>query len=257
MIGIIGGGFGLYGYLPAVCQYYTNELVLIEKRHKCKFLKRSELSQYENRIIWKDSPDDVIDNVKILILSIPPIHVKNYLNSIINSPTIKKLIVDKPICENPYITKDFIEKIELAGIQVVSSYLFIYTKWVSNLNKNKKYIIEWNIKNNNSQNSWKRNNTLGGGEINFYGIHLLSVIAYVFDNPNMFKFFINSNSIKNEFKVINDEYSYTAESPFECSKTYEDNRVVYIKKLFNDLENNYKMLNTLMKKTNELWKKLK
>jgi hypothetical protein len=259
MIGIIGGGFGLYGYLPAVCQKYCDKLILIEIRHKDKFLKRPELSQYSNRILWQNSVNEIINQVELLILAIPPVSVKEYADLIICSPTIKKLIVDKPICENPNTTENFITKIESVGIQLVSSYLFIYTEWVVNLKKDKKCIIEWDIKNNNPINSWKRNNLLGGGEINFYGIHLLSVVAYIFENLNqeMFEFTINPDSTKGKFKVINGTYHYNASSPFGDLRTDEDNRVVYIKKLLDDLENNYKFLNALMKKTNEIWKQIK
>lgn len=259
MIGIIGGGFGLYGYLPAVCIHYDNIKVSIEKRHKVKFLQRSELSPYYDKIIWETSTQNIINKVEVLILSIPPLHVKEYLNLIIGSPTIKILIVDKPICENPYITEKFIQKIESAGIKIISSYLFIYTDWISKIKNTENCIIKWDIINKNSITSWKRDPSLGGGDINFYGIHLLSVMAHIYDKFNLdnFKFHINSNSTINKFEIINNDNYYISESPFLLSNNNEDNRIYYIIQLFKDLDNNYEFLNTLMKKTNKLWKQIK
>ena len=259
MVGIVGGSFGLYGYLPAVCIYYSNTKVLIEERHKDKFLQRPELLQYKDNIIWESSVKNIINKVELLILAIPPVSVKEYLNIIVESPTIKKIIVDKPICEDPLISENFIQKIEEVGIKIISSYLFIYTDWISKIKATDSCIIKWDIINKNPLISWKRNPLLGGGDITFYGIHLLSVAAYVYNelNPHSFKFYIDSNSNINKFDITIGDNQYISESPFLLSNTNEDNRIPYIVQLFNDLDNNYETINNLMKKTNELWKQVK
>ena len=172
MIGIIGGGFGLYGWLPALCQFYDDVWISIESRHKEKFIKRPELQQYRDRIDWVDSVDEIINDCAILIFAIPPNQVYGYLDKITNSEWVEKIIVEKPICETPEKSEQFIKAIEDKGIKICSSYLFIYTDWFKELDPNKKYSLMW-IKGNPNDN-WKSNSNLGGGEI-FYNIHLLSI----------------------------------------------------------------------------------
>lgn len=258
MIGIIGGGFGLYGWLPALCQYYPKENIAIEKRHKEKFDKRSELQQYKNRIYWVDSIDResyIINNVELLILAIPPNQTFNYLNRILNSPySLKKIIVEKPICETPEKSEQFIKAIEDKGIKICSSYLFLYTDWFKNLDKSQLTLIRWYKNNLNPSNSWKHDPSLGGGDI-FYKIHLLSL-------KTQFSLLMNcefdGKSNINKFHIINQYGSLIYDGPFPNQiKNEEDVRIPYLKELLYDFENNYDKVNLIMKQTNQLWKQEK
>lgn len=275
MIGIIGGGFGLYGWLPALCQFYPNETILLEERHKEKFDKRPELQQYKDRIEWKHG-FDVVKDSELLIMAIPPSKVYHYLEFITDSRNIKKLIVEKPVCETPEKSEQFIKAIEDKGIKICSSYLFLYTNWSRILLQNSQY-IKWDIKNNNLKDSWKHNNIQGGGPLKFYGIHLLAVMVslnydYVIHveskkpdsiyillskGEDTFSIEINSNSEEPKFELML-QYPkieiLNINHPFPEFYNEEDNRIPYIKDLLNDFENNYNKVNSLMHKTNSLWK---
>jgi len=130
MIGIIGGGFGLYGWLPSLCQYYPNETILIEKRHEDKFNKRPELQQYKDRIEWLYYTEIIMQS-ELLVLAIPPYYVYDYLELILHHNSIKRIIVEKPICETPEKSEEFIKQIEAKGIKICSAYIFIYTEWIN------------------------------------------------------------------------------------------------------------------------------
>lgn len=256
MIGIIGGGFGLYGWLPALCQYYPNETILLESRHKSKFDKRSELQKYKDRIEWKDG-FDVVNDSKLLVIAIPPSKVYPYLEFIIDSKNCKKLIVEKPICETPEKSEAFIKAVEDKGIKICSSYLFLYTDWYRELDPDKQYEIVWFKINNNPKKSWKHNSKLGGGEI-FYKIHLLALQSENINTtfvqlkkPRIFGYVPELIILD----VKNRKFYYT--DIFPESQKEEDNRIPYILQLLNDFENNYEKVNSLMHKTNELWKQEK
>lgn len=251
MIGIIGGGFGLYGWLPALCQFYPEKYILICDRHKEKFNNRPELQQYKDRIIWSNNDVNVVNQSKILILAIPPNEVYQYKDLIINSKNIHSLIVEKPVCETPEKSEEFIKDIEAHSIKICSSYLFIYTDWFKELDPNKKYRIMW-VKGNPNDN-WKSNSNLGGGEM-FYSIHLLSI-----QSENIKSRFIYSERPEVDVLIICDLETWRFNHPkvFPLSTNGEDNRIPYILQLLNDFENNYEKVNSLMHKTNELWKQEK
>lgn len=260
MIGIIGGGFGLYGWLPALCQYYPNEKILLESRHKEKFDKRPELQQYKDRIEWLYYTEIIMQS-ELLVLAIPPYCVYEYLDLLLYHNSVKKLIVEKPVCETPEKSEDFIKQIEAKGIKICSSYLFIYTDWFKKLDKNEQYHIIWNKPNTNPLNSWKHYPKSGGGKI-FYLIHLLAVSTYfkkmVVDVTNKpYSIYNRSNIISQieDFTIISKDKIFKISHPFPKSENGEDNRIPYLLQLLDDFENNYEKVNTLMKQTNQLWKK--
>jgi len=252
MIGIIGGGFGLYGWLPAVCQYYPDKTILIEQRHRSKFNRRPELQKYVDRIRWFSSTEQIIYLSETLILAIPPDQTYDYLDFIVSHSKVTNLIIEKPICETPEKSEEFINEVEKAGIKICSSYLFIYTDWFKNLNPNNQYTITWIKSNDNPKDSWKHKEELGGGQM-FYNIHLLALKSYLNNIKTNFihMFSPDYNIINIRDKTNNTEIST---SPFSEITNGEDSRVTYIKELLYDFENNYEKVNKLMHKTNQLWK---
>ena len=56
-VGIVGSGFGLYGYLPALVEVGKMNVIL-PGRYKDKFLARSELKIYADYIHWVSDDGD-------------------------------------------------------------------------------------------------------------------------------------------------------------------------------------------------------
>ena len=256
MVSCIGRGFALYGWLPSLCKFYPNEKIGVHNKHSHKIKSRPELNKYLDRIEWYGNILELIDKTEFLILSVPPNEVKDFLIPITQSTNLKRLIVDKPICETPEKSEEFIKAVEDKGIKICSSYLFIYTDWFKELNPKKQYWVNWHRPNNNPLDSWKHNPKLGGGKI-FYLIHLLAVSTYF---PNM-EVNVDSEDIPTqECLTIIDEYGSRIENIyniFKKSESEEDNRIPYLIQLLDDFENNYDKVNILMKNTNELWKQEK
>ena len=254
MIGVLGGGFALYGWLPALAQFYPNETILLEERHKSKFEQRSELQQYKNRIEWIKGDKNISFFSELLILAIPPHQVYQYLPVIKSSPYLKKLIVEKPVCETPEKSEEFIKQIEGKGIKICSSYLFFYTDWYNELNSNKYYSINWLKSNDNPIDSWKKKDELGGGDI-FYKIHLFALQTVNFNIHIKFDSGVKEGC--NEIFIVNEtDKDFIHCSPFEEQFNGEDDRIPLLKQLLYDFENNYEKVNKIMKDTNQLWKQI-
>lgn len=277
MIGILGSGFGLYGYLPAICQYYPDRMVLLRNKAKAIINTRVELQKYHKNIFWKESFEEIIQNSELLIITYPPFEIKKLIELILASSKIKKIIVEKPICETPEQALYFINQMKRAKIKIASSFIFIYTDWVKDLLKNSdsNSKIHWQIVNNNNKNSWKWNTKLGGGLLSFYGIHLLSVCAYmnfkikkiIKNDINSFEaifqrnskellIIINNSDSQSFFKLNNSIYE---ETPFGKPRSVnkEDFRVRYIKDLLKFFENDNTNLEKLARQTILLWQSVK
>lgn len=275
MIGILGSGFGLYGYLPAICQYYPDKSIFLINKAKLILNSRSEIHNYQKNIIWKEDYEDIIKSSEFLIISYPPFETKKLIKLILSSSKIKKIIIEKPICETPENALFFLNQMKKANIKIASSFIFIYTEWFNFFESSDIDIkIHWQIVNKNHKNSWKWNPQLGGGLLSFYGIHLLSICAYlnfkikkiIKNDLNRFEAIfqrntreilikINYSSSKTFFKINN---SFSEETPFGKLKSLkiEDFRVSFIKDLLNDFEKDNNDLEKLLRKTILLWKSI-
>ena len=267
MVGILGSGFGLYGYLPAVC-LSSDESVMVELKNYNKINNRKDLKKHIDRIKWAVNDKDIINNSNLLIIAYPPSEVNSHLLSkILESSVVSKLIVEKPICSTPKKSKYFIDTIEENGIEVVSGYLFIYTDWFKKISETEKDIeIIWDHVKKFEDNSWKNKVKSGGGALRFYGIHLVSILAYynfsvedivLNDTDNFEAFFINKKGRKIRIKIFIGGLKYkfkvslieNSSSPFSTfNNDGYDYRVKYLISLLKDFSQDIKKLNLLMVK---------
>ena len=192
---ILGSGFGLYGYLPAISSYCR--YIYLDKRYKGKFLERSELKKLSYKIKWYDKISKIIDDINIVIIAKNPKDQLNNIKSLNLKKKIKHLFLEKPISNNPKNSLLLIKYLELRKIKYSFGFLFEYLSWFKFLkkkkSKNNKIKILWHIKKNNKNNKWKYNPTLGGGALRFYGVHLIKILFEL-------KFLnLKSNIVNNQF----------------------------------------------------------
>jgi predicted dehydrogenase len=276
MVGILGSGFGLYGYLPAICQVSNERVYLLNKAKKI-LLSRPELTNYYDRINWVESPSEIISTCNTLIIAYPPEYVYPLIDMIEISSTLRKVIVEKPICQDSTTSIQFITRIKNKKIRIISGFIFVYAEWYQDLvNYNNGDVnIVWKFfkKNNlNSSPTWKYTSSKGGGALKMYGVHLLSVLANLSavlvrihqNNDEVFRAVFktkNNFCINVNIELTNTQSSFiienitSLETPFGKQKEnyQEDFRVKYITKMLVDFENNYDYLDQLMVDTMFLW----
>lgn len=208
MFGIIGSGFGLYGYLPVILE--NNDQVLLLTKSKETLLSRSDINLFYDRIKWIDSIDSLINQATHLVISVPPFVQYELLLKIIMNQTVENLIIEKPIAETPDKSIEILNKLSKLSMNYRVAYLFLYTHWFqklqnictspSNLNQHLTININWQFKAHhykNNLNNWKRNTAEGGGAMRFFGIHLIAVLAKLDMQKvlysNIYNFNINDN----------------------------------------------------------------
>ncbi len=187
MTGILGSGFGLYGYSPAVL-LLEGEIALLE-RAKPKFLNRKELLQYSSRIKWFSNLEYFLKSVQTVIISVPPNEQVEILEYCLHYKNIKKLILEKPIAPDPKTSIKILMRLINANMDFRIGYSFLYTNWYELMKKkiegnrtngnivlNIKWHFEAHHYKENLQN-WKRSRSEGGGVLRYYGIHIIAILT--------------------------------------------------------------------------------
>lgn len=238
MTGILGSGFGIYGYLPAVL-LIDDTVALLSKSKECFYL-RKELLPFAKRVIFIDDLDVFFQSVSTLIISIPPKAQFEIVDKVMKYDNIHWLFLEKPISFDPQTSFKLKKSLDNSNKKYAICYSFLYTNWYKELNNrilagDKKpglhLKVNWLFKAhhyNNNLNNWKRYVAEGGGVIRFYGIHMIAVLASLgfsdiiysetsgysenelalweaeFSNPvsgSTLKLFINTDYKKDSFEV--------------------------------------------------------
>jgi len=266
---ILGSGFGLYGYLPAVLSKKSN-IVYLENKYKKIINSRKDLNIYKNKIIWIQNSLNILKIIDYLIIAKRPSDQVKIIKKIINRKnTLKKIFLEKPIAKNPLEAKNLLNILKKKKINVSFGFIFQYTNWYKKIknfikeNKKKCEIeITWNFNAfflKKKIKSWKNDISQGGGIINFYGIHFIKLInelgfnkivnsvqvnknktnywlSSYKKNRQIFKLKINISSKKNLFRINLKNYSKNAlinlPNPFGKNNNFtkKDNRVIFLRK---------------------------
>ena len=189
IVTILGSGFGLYGYLPALVDVGVEKIIL-PLRYQEKFTLRSELLHCSNNITWVKDEEEAIQKSDTLIIALRPDLQVQWVSKCLNQINIKRIILEKPLAQTPeksqLLLEDIIKKRKIIRI----GYIFRYTSWGKELiqslskidikNSKLKIRISWIFMANHfkyNTKNWKRYNSEGGGAIRFYGIHLIALLA--------------------------------------------------------------------------------
>ena len=276
---IIGSGFGIYGYLPAV--YKNSKKIFLNIKYKKKIEKRIELTRYLKRVTLYFDIKDINNKIDYVIIAQNPKKQFLIVKKILRFLKPKHLFLEKPICHTPNKSLNFVEFLHKNKIKFSVGYLFAYLNWYryikKNLTYNQKFEITWRIRLNKKNNLWKSNHKEGGGLVRFYSIHLfrlfhdldLTKIHKVSVNKKHCKFILKDQkeniiflnvkyALINQFHIKhNKNYFLKSSNPFMKSiKINKDPRVSIIQKYIKDIFENFKINYKHEKKFIEFWKQI-
>jgi predicted dehydrogenase len=187
---ILGSGFGLYGYLPALIEAGV-EKILLPYRYKDRFYNRSDVAHLISKVQWVPHETRALESADTVVLALRPDLQEMWVTRSLNMPNIKRLILEKPLASSPAAALDLNNALRNSGKNFRIGYVFRYTKWGKTLKTmltndsldcTNELKINWSFlayhyKNNIT--SWKQNSEFGGGIIRFYGIQLIALIAEI------------------------------------------------------------------------------
>lgn len=181
---ILGGGFGLYGYLPAVLNIFGGR-ILLPSRYKKRFDSRIELKSYSEHIDWFPSVEDALQESTGVVVALPPEVQTEILHDILRLDNIKNVVLEKPIATSPEAAFEVFNQLAASTKKYRVGYIFVYSNWYMSLSEvvarsTMQIKIVWEFQAHHlihEIETWKRYHSLGGGVLRFYGIHLVAVLA--------------------------------------------------------------------------------
>lgn len=191
---IFGKGFGLYGYLPAIIKGKFNK-IFVSKKYYSFIKRRKDLKKYIKYLEFVKN-HFYKKNDFVIIAKRPSDQSK--LIKRINNKSLH-FFLEKPLGINYIKSKELLKFLVEKKINFSIAYLFLYTTWFSKLQSIvrsqdiKQIYLEWNFHSVNSSKHWKNKINNGGGLINFYGIHVIALMAYL-KFLNCSKSFIKKNN---------------------------------------------------------------
>ena len=176
-IGVLGGGYGLYGY--AVAAHHNRMEIVLKEKYRKTISSRSDLHWMLNEITFVENDADVINLSETLVFALPPKIQADYLRN--KDLRGKRIFLEKPLAPTLNERAFLLEHLKDQGIQFSLGYLFMLTEWGKQLTLDnsagevRDLRIEWDIPRPKS--NWKMSLESGGGIINYYVIHFLKLVV--------------------------------------------------------------------------------
>lgn len=185
-IAILGSGFGLYGYLPALVGG-CGRRVLLPLRYQERFHQRPELARFATEVDWADDEQTALQEAAGVVLALCPEMQSQWLSTCLELRHLECLFLEKPLATDPRTAWELHHKLRQAGKRVRVSYLFRYLDWAESLRRHVSspatdghVTVTWSFQAHHFRHdltTWKRYHEQGGGVIRFYGIHLIALLA--------------------------------------------------------------------------------
>lgn len=178
---ILGSGFGLYGYLPALSNIKNVKIFLLS-RYKNQVCKRSDINFYFNNIAWVDDTETLLKLADSLIIALTPAQQYLWIKKCLIYQNINYILCEKPLAATPHLANDLFTDLTTSGKKFRIAYNFRYTEWGEKILNTLNNIesISWNFQAYHyakNIHNWKRLHKEGGGALRFYGIHLIALLS--------------------------------------------------------------------------------
>ncbi len=285
---ILGSGFGLYGYLPALIA--CNVSVILPMRYQSIILQRPDLAHYYSLIEWAPSEDIILSQCDAIIIALPPAQQINLLKKCLGYSNLNYYLLEKPLAVSPSEANYILELMTHSKKKFRIGYNFRWTDWGKTLLKQNNGLEEiiWEFHAHHyakNIQTWKRFHKEGGGALRFYGIHLIALLAEIGYKNVLFSETIQSNegeleswtgilggthlsncrvtihthSMNSIFQVKHNKNIYTFTHPFEAARAENnsiDMRVPYLISTLRDLLNDDRQSYDWYKQVNQLWQSI-
>lgn len=185
MFAIVGSGFGLYGYLPAVADTFPGP-VLLPEGYRAKVDARRELDAYRDRIQWARDADAALRESSAVVIATPPRRQVEVAGRCLALPGIRSIVLEKPLAPDASEAAALLEALRRSGRRYRLAYTFLHTSWAGRLAwpaaPAPEVTITWTFMAHHFAHelrNWKRLHAEGGGPLRFFGIHLLGLLAHL------------------------------------------------------------------------------
>lgn len=131
MFAILGSGFGLYGYLPALIG--VGEDVILPQRYAARFATRRELACFAPQIHWAQDAPDALDQADGVVIALRPADQCEWAAKCLARSRISRLILENPLAPTPEAAGALHRDLVRSGKAFRIGYTFRYTPWAADL----------------------------------------------------------------------------------------------------------------------------
>lgn len=183
---ILGSGFGLYGYLPALVGG-CGQIAVLPARYRPRFSARSELQRFSSSVRW--APDEIaaLGQSSAAALALRPEDQETWLVRCLARPEVRHLLLEKPLARTPALAQRGLDALVESGKDFRIGYLFGLTGWGRELRNilgagsyGGRLFIRWQFCAHHYRHdlrNWKRYVATGGGAIRFFGVQVIALLA--------------------------------------------------------------------------------
>src|SRR5688572_17650507 len=132
MFSVVGSGFGLYGYVPAIIEK-TGEAVLLPEAYRESFEKRPELARYAPKIRWVADRDEALAQADAVAIATRPADQPAIVEACLAHPRIGTLLLEKPLAATPGDAARALAALESSGRRYRIGYTPMFAKWAGEL----------------------------------------------------------------------------------------------------------------------------
>ena len=184
MFAIVGSGFGLYGYLPAVRSAFGGH-VLLPEAYRARFEARPELASCVPIVHWVRDTDEALALARTVIVATNPARQVEIAGRCAALANVEAVVLEKPLAPDPESGAALVARLEGAGKRVRVGYTLLHTRWAQGLawpraGSVPEVQLRWTFMAHHfahGLDNWKREHAAGGGPLRFFGIHVLALLA--------------------------------------------------------------------------------
>lgn len=185
-VAILGSGFGLYGYLPAIARGCGEQVILPERYHS-QLCERSDVGHLADEIEWCPNEAEVLERSNAVVVTQRPSDQVHWIADFVSRSNLQRILLEKPIAPTPDAAAHVLDELSRHRRTVRVGYTFRYTTWGKLLLSSGRaggapapIEIDWSFRAHHYRNglqNWKRSVSSGGGVVRFFGIHVIALLA--------------------------------------------------------------------------------
>ncbi|NDD65755.1 MAG: hypothetical protein EBZ36_17535, partial [Acidobacteria bacterium] len=206
MYTIVGEGFGLYGYLPALVSG-IGETVLLPRSYECRVLARPELAGTLAGIRWVANSESALAAADAVVIATPPLAQVEMVKRCAKLANIRRFVLEKPVASSPELATSLLDSLDDQGKRYRVGYTLLHARWHSSLCWPQLSMsaapvrLEWTFHAHHFAHNlfnWKRRHEEGGGVLRFFGIHVVALLASQGYDSVLYSFLNGANASEPE-----------------------------------------------------------
>lgn len=185
-LAILGGGFGLYGYLPAALSL-PEMAVVLPRRYYGTLARRAELTPFISRVSWVADDEAALAVATRLVIARRPADQRALIETLERYPAMQSVVLEKPLAPTPAESAWVVDQLSALGRPFRVGFTLADLPWATAVRAalvdpkaTAPIHVHWHFRAHHVQqvlDVWKRRPAEGGGPLRFYGIHLLAALT--------------------------------------------------------------------------------